>query len=446
MGCCCSAHEEVPRPTPADQLQAQVFIFVNGKSGGNAAQKLLEIGTPSFEFEDKDGLPCKTHLVDIMNAADRASSIEVLKSEVIAGHGDIRVIAAGGDGTVKWVLSLLSGELTGLPVGVIPFGTGNDFSRAVGFGASAPRPLLGKKLSALKKRCRSFLEASVRPLDVWQVSVHIGAGSIKEVKGGKIVETNKGSLVLEEDMVNYFSLGADAQVAFEFEQKRTKSQLGNKLVYVQRGGNQIFNRPKRLRKMVKNLMNENAEEIPFNKRDRVLAFINIPSYSAGANVWSPSKSNGKFREQVVGDGILEACTIRSVTNVGLIHVAPQLKYLVKRTAQERGFRIELVENSSFFFQIDGEAYAGENLSHVEVKHARQVRVLMAPGSLAQSSSLDFDSTGVIPASRMSAKIITRDFGKPTEEGKEEEDDDDDDDDDEIQDEEQEPEAENPAED
>lgn len=56
---------------------------------------------------------------------------------------NMRVMVAGGDGTVGWVLGSL-GQLYGesrepiLPIGIIPLGTGNDLSRSFGWGGSFP--------------------------------------------------------------------------------------------------------------------------------------------------------------------------------------------------------------------------------------------------------------------------------------------------------------------
>lgn len=48
-----------------------------------------------------------------------------------------RVIVGGGDGTVMWVVQEMHKyklDFEKCPLGTIPFGTGNDFSRVLGWG------------------------------------------------------------------------------------------------------------------------------------------------------------------------------------------------------------------------------------------------------------------------------------------------------------------------
>lgn len=48
-----------------------------------------------------------------------------------------RVIVCGGDGTVMWVVEEMINyqiDQTKCPIGILPFGTGNDFSRVLGWG------------------------------------------------------------------------------------------------------------------------------------------------------------------------------------------------------------------------------------------------------------------------------------------------------------------------
>ena len=53
------------------------------------------------------------------------------------GKSQVRVVVGGGDGTVLWVVEemLKAGiDFNKCALGVIPFGTGNDFSRVLGWG------------------------------------------------------------------------------------------------------------------------------------------------------------------------------------------------------------------------------------------------------------------------------------------------------------------------
>jgi len=56
---------------------------------------------------------------------------------IFSGKKNLRVVVGGGDGTVLWVVNemIKTGiDLNSVPIGIIPFGTGNDFSRVLGWG------------------------------------------------------------------------------------------------------------------------------------------------------------------------------------------------------------------------------------------------------------------------------------------------------------------------
>lgn len=67
---------------------------------------------------------------------------------------NVRVLVGGGDGTIMWVVNELvlnDINLANCPIGIIPFGTGNDFARVTGWGGDSPSDVLGHNLSNLKK-------------------------------------------------------------------------------------------------------------------------------------------------------------------------------------------------------------------------------------------------------------------------------------------------------
>ena len=82
------------------------------------------------------------------------------------------VVAAGGDGTVRLVAQELAG--TGVPLGVLPLGTGNDFAKANGIPDDVPGAL--DRIVRRSTRAIDLLEVNGRPF-VTAGGIGIGAHS-----------------------------------------------------------------------------------------------------------------------------------------------------------------------------------------------------------------------------------------------------------------------------
>lgn len=68
-------------------------------------------------------------------------------------------VVCGGDGTIMWVLSEFVKykiDPAHSPIAIIPLGTGNDFSRSLGWGGS---PFLKWSTRQLKQLVRNWVEA-----------------------------------------------------------------------------------------------------------------------------------------------------------------------------------------------------------------------------------------------------------------------------------------------
>jgi diacylglycerol kinase (ATP) len=77
----------------------------------------------------------------MLDPKNREQGMNLMREEVEKTNKNVRVIAGGGDGTVMWVVEEMKKHripFQKCPLGTIPFGTGNDFSRVIGWGAHEP--------------------------------------------------------------------------------------------------------------------------------------------------------------------------------------------------------------------------------------------------------------------------------------------------------------------
>ena len=147
----------------------------------------------------------------------------------------IKILIAGGDGTVLGTVEELNRE--GIPLnrcifGAMPCGTGNDLSHSVGFGNEC-------KVGGIRSFHRvlyTYLIGVASKIDVWELHVQVDSntGVIYDVikKGEQVKEDSNKNKILEfkKTFVNYFSLGFDARVGFQFEQRRSSSRFCNKFI------------------------------------------------------------------------------------------------------------------------------------------------------------------------------------------------------------------------
>mmetsp|Transcript_29833 Transcript_29833/g.70112 ORF Transcript_29833/g.70112 Transcript_29833/m.70112 type:complete len:274 (+) Transcript_29833:593-1414(+) len=131
-----------------------------------------------------------------------------------------------------WLLELLlevGADLSRIGVGVMPFGTGNDLARCLGFGGTPPRPLFGEALLSLRSHVERYLHAHAVLFDVWEVTVSLspeGRVTVVEQSAGQghKKDVTPHGLKLIKRMNNYCSVGLDAYVGHSFDKRRTSSQ------------------------------------------------------------------------------------------------------------------------------------------------------------------------------------------------------------------------------
>lgn len=166
---------------------------------------------------------------DLFNPVDKAKGLETVKQYQV--EYDMRVVICGGDGSVLWVVQELIDkgvDLDQIIFGIIPIGTGNDFSRTIGWTVTTS--FSDTNLGGLKGIIKEWLNASIRKYDIWdlELDLHEG-GNIRRIK-------NRREVVMEDQHIkrsfsNYFSLGIDARIGYSFDKRRTKNAFVNLVCY-----------------------------------------------------------------------------------------------------------------------------------------------------------------------------------------------------------------------
>lgn len=118
------------------------FHFIANPKAGRGRQALAA--------DIADRLRAAGATVNFCSQASEAASFEEARSAAGKGAADV-IVAAGGDGTIRLAAKAVAG--TGVPLGVIPLGTGNVLAHEVGL----PRDAAGI--------ARLLLEGSARPVN-----------------------------------------------------------------------------------------------------------------------------------------------------------------------------------------------------------------------------------------------------------------------------------------
>ncbi|KAJ2791527.1 hypothetical protein H4R20_006857, partial [Coemansia guatemalensis] len=154
----------------------------------------------------------------------------------------LHVWSAGGDGTVS---STLEAMMTyGIDVGrlyfsSIPFGTGNDFADALGWGRSVPGDGVGESMKMLNKIITERLDGYTCKLDIYELTITTyDDGHIKHVE--KDMFDKPGMKRYTCLMIDYLSIGVQGFVGSSFELHRPGSRALNILMYTVAAAKWVF--------------------------------------------------------------------------------------------------------------------------------------------------------------------------------------------------------------
>ena len=135
--------------------------------------------------------------------------------------------------------------------GIIPIGTGNDFSRSLGWGTETVR-VSKQNFKDLSNLVKKWMNATIGFYDMWDVTVEtFEGGQIYDVKNQQEIAREQTSF--KKMFSNYVGLGLDARVVYTVERHRTPNAFLNKVVYALIGCCNFFRPMKRLEEKVESI-------------------------------------------------------------------------------------------------------------------------------------------------------------------------------------------------
>ncbi|MCO5567530.1 hypothetical protein L7F22_021224 [Adiantum nelumboides] len=395
-------------PAPSQAPKAPLYpliVMINSKSGGRKGPALRAVLNHLLSKEqvfDLSITPPKDFFRYGLGCLERLAELGDQCAKDVRNR--LRVIVAGGDGTVGWVL----GSMTELhvehrmpipPVGLIPLGTGNDLSRSFGWGGSfmfSCRPFVRRYL------CKAS-SGQTAELDSWQVMVR--TSSTEKVQLPHALHPQQHIPLFEEDnssevkaasfegiFYNYFSIGMDAQVAYGFHNIREKKPylalgpISNKVVYsgcscVQGwfctpcSANPRVRALRNIMQMeVKREPNDDWEPVDLPQNVRAVIMLNLQSYASGRNPWGHPNEEYNQRKRFVqprpNDGLLEIFGLFDGWHASLVMLSLRS---AKRLAQACAIRMHLIADlrHRIYMQMDGEPWRqplseNENSTIIEI--------------------------------------------------------------------------------
>eukprot|EP00923_Selenidium_pygospionis_P003692 GHVN01005856.1.p1 GENE.GHVN01005856.1~~GHVN01005856.1.p1 ORF type:complete len:409 (-),score=42.53 GHVN01005856.1:614-1840(-) len=325
----------------------KVFLFVNPSSGGNAASEFTVAGLEQMHLSKPK--PLQVYIFDITEGkSGEKTGFNVLRDEIEEMKSEappsslrsnfIRILAAGGDGTVMWVADEVEKHRIDsrfVAIGVIPYGTGNDFAKALGWASTENVQPYNRGMTSFRSLMGEWMDAAVSSHDLWEVVVAVkDGGTFLRIDASTRQKTlyHQGTRRINFTMSNYFSIGVESRIGIGFDRHRTKNQFRNKLAYLTEGlKKSLFKRTPRVDFIVQDMIASDAldptphdvEESVERQRQRFfdlcdsvesrpqetvfttvadseapklrdcasLIALNIPSFASGNDIWANSVGN-----------------------------------------------------------------------------------------------------------------------------------------------------------
>lgn len=350
-----------------NSTKTPLLVFVNPKSGGNQGSSLIHAFqwylNPRQVFDMLDGGP-------------------TLGLQLYQNVANLRILVCGGDGSVGWVLSEID-KLNFInlpPVAILPLGTGNDLARVLNWGT-------GYTGEPVEKILAQVSDAAVHCLDRWEITVdNIDTSQLTpaspvtphgdETDSPGADPLGQATTKLPVNIFNnYLGIGLDAHIQYQFHTGREakpekyNSRAYNKFVYFKGGLYDTFEQKyKSLTKFIELTCDgQDYTEVIREQKIHCIVFLNIKSYSGGANPWGSAQ--GASRPATMDDGFIEVVGLFSAPTMGAL----QFGLTGSRICQCR--KVVIKTKKPLHCQVDGEpCYIVPSI--MRISRRNQARMLM----------------------------------------------------------------------
>ncbi|KAI9299089.1 hypothetical protein K502DRAFT_322509 [Neoconidiobolus thromboides FSU 785] len=357
-------------------IQTYIFLFVNPLSGDQKGEELTELKIQHFRLKEDQSV--QVQIYSIIKEDCKQEGIDYLKQLLkVRKEGDhnfvVQVWSGGGDGTIIGIVEDLCKneiDLNQLVFSCLPFGTGNDFSQALGWGKTIEEDnLVGSDLSSLSdlilERVREDSSNQIT-LDLWNTEVKVAEGGYIE----KVVKSGKESEKMQQfdrNFVVYFALGVQGFVGSGFEKNRKKSRFYNFFVYFFESLKWVaFRKFPSITNILKSITindkevlvcEDNKNNTPVLKKDMIEIIIqNIPRvWSMDIDLWKDAE-NSKDKARVIqnpsgpvdsNNWSNQTCSDNKIEVMAIRSMRHYIK-LVSNKSKEKVMRLGQFENEVVF--------------------------------------------------------------------------------------------------